>query len=105
MFTNSFFVLACVQVIFVSISDSSVRRLGLQNRCFRIEGIAKFDLSWKSFLKNFGIDFDCFVDSLGAAFLIFEALKASLKTKRLLVKSQILRSGSGEADLAETLAL
>ena len=31
--------------------------LGLPNRGFRMKGIAQIDCSWKSFLKNFGIDF------------------------------------------------
>ena len=42
---------------FLAISNSNVRRLGLPNRCSRMESIAKIDFSWKSFLKNFGIDF------------------------------------------------
>ena len=34
---------------FLLISDSNFRRLGLPNRGFRTEGIAKIDVSWKSF--------------------------------------------------------
>ena len=45
---------------FLSISESKFRRLGLPNRGFRMEGIAKIDFSWKSFLMNFGIDFYVF---------------------------------------------
>ena len=39
-----------------------------------------------------------FVDALGAVFLIFYALKTSLKTKRFFVKNEISSSGSGGAD-------
>ena len=46
----------CFQVICLSISDSSFRRLGLPHRRSRMEGIANIDFSWKSFSKNFGID-------------------------------------------------
>ena len=42
---------------FLAISDSIFRRLGLPNRGVRMEGIATIDFSWKSFLKNVGIDF------------------------------------------------
>ena len=43
--------------IVLAISDSIVRRLRLPNRGFRNEGIAKIDVSWKSFLENLGIEF------------------------------------------------
>ena len=42
---------------FFAIPDSIFRRLGLPNRGFRMEGIAKIDFSWKSFLNNFRILF------------------------------------------------
>ena len=39
-----------------------------------------------------------FVDALGAVFLIFQALKASLKTNLFFMKKRISRLGSGGAD-------
>ena len=36
-----------------------------------MEGIAKFDFSWKSLFKNFRLVFSGFVDALGTVFLIF----------------------------------
>ena len=50
--TNSFCFRVCFQVIFLSTSASKIRRLGFSNQGFRIEGIAKIDLSWKSFFMN-----------------------------------------------------
>ena len=88
----------CSMSFCLAISDLIFRRLGLPNRGFRIEGIAKNECSWISFLKNFWIVFLCFVDALGAVFLTFQGLKTSLETKRFLTKSQIHHSGSGEAD-------
>ena len=41
---------------FLSISNSKFRRLGLPNCCFRMGSIANIDFSWKSILKNLGID-------------------------------------------------
>ena len=70
---------ACSQVIFSSNFKSEIRRLGLPNRGVRIEGIAKFDLSWKLFLMNSGMDFCCFLEALGAVFLVFWALETELK--------------------------
>ena len=81
-FKNCFCFRACFQVICLSISDSKFRRLGLLNRGFRMESIAKDDISWKSCLMNFGIDVYCFLEALRAAFLVFQALKTGLKTKR-----------------------
>ena len=34
-----------------------------------MEGIAKIDFWWKSFLLHFGIDFCCFAEALGASFI------------------------------------
>ena len=42
---------------FFMISEPKFQRLGLPNRGFRIEEIAKLDSSWKSFLMNFLIVF------------------------------------------------
>ena len=56
----------------------------LTNRCFRMECTAKIDVSWKSFLVNFGMDFCCLSEALGAVFLTFLALKADLKTEGFL---------------------
>ena len=56
---------------FLSISDSIFQRLIFQNRCFRMEGIAQIEFSWKSFLKQFGIKFQCFLDASGTVFLVF----------------------------------
>ena len=51
------------------ISESTFRRLGLRSRGFRKESIAKVDFSWKSFIKNFEINF--LFDAVGSVFLIF----------------------------------
>ena len=74
----------------LSISDPNSRGLGPPNRCFRMESIAKHDFSWKSFLLNSGMIFYCFLEALGAVFLICLALKTGLK--RILVLSKILSS-------------
>ena len=79
-------------------SDSNFGCLELRNRVFRMEGIAKIDLSWKSMFVNFGMHFCRFWEASGAVFLNFLSLKTSLKTKRFLMKSQISHSGSGEGD-------
>ncbi len=71
MLTNSFLFRACFQVIFLSISDSEFRYLGLPHRGFRMESIAKIDFSLKSFLMNVGMDFCRFLEALGAVFLFF----------------------------------
>ena len=55
----------------LSVSNSNFRCLGLLNRCFRIEGIAKTVLSWKSRLN---IELLFCSDALGAVFLIFVGL-------------------------------
>ena len=81
----SFFVRACFQVIFLSISASTFQRLGFSNRDFHMESIVEIDFSPTSFLMNFGIDFCCFLEALGAAFLFFFAWKTELKTERFLV--------------------
>ena len=55
------------------ISNLIFRCLGLPDRCFRMEGLAKIEFSWKSVSKNFGIDlfvffpccWSCFSDFLG----------------------------------------
>ena len=76
----SFWVSECLRILFFSslfpghffsMSDSSCRRLGLPNHGFRKEGSAKMDLSWNTFLINFGIDFTRFPKALGAVFLVF----------------------------------
>ena len=90
---------------FLSISESNFRCLGIPHRCFRMECIAKIDFAWKSFLVNFGIEFYCFLGALGAVFLIFQASKTSLKTKRFLMTNRILRCGSGDADRGGSSAL
>ena len=76
---------ACLQVILLLISEPKFRCLGLPNRGFRIEGIAKIDLSQKSFFINFGVEFCCFLKALGAVFLVFWALKTGLEIKGCLV--------------------
>ena len=76
-----FFGGVCFQVVFLSISDSIFGRLGFQIRGFRIIGIARIDFPWKLFLMNFGIDFYCFLEALGAVFLVFQASKIGLETR------------------------
>ena len=73
----SIFVRVCFQVTFLSISESKFRCLGLQIQGFRMEGIAKIDFSQKSCFMDFGHEFGCFVEVLGAVFLVFCASKAS----------------------------
>ena len=63
-----------------------------------MESIAKIDFSWKSFLKNFGINCSCFVDALGAVFSDCLCLVNKLETKRFFVKNRISSPGSGGAD-------
>ena len=70
--------------MFLSISELEFQRLGLPNRGFRIEGIAKIDFSWKSFLMTFGIGFCRFWEALAPNFLVCWALKTGLKTERFL---------------------
>ena len=62
---------------FLSISESKYRGL-------RSEGIAKIDLSWKSFLMNSGVDWCCFLEASGPVFLVFWALKTDLKIEDFL---------------------
>ena len=64
-----------------------------------MDDIAKNDLSWKSFLKNFGTDFYCFMMPWDPFFLTFQASKTSLKTERFFMKSRISSPGSGGGDL------
>ena len=66
-----FYFYTSFQVICLAIFESNFRRVGLQNRRFRMEGIAKIDLSWKSFLKNSGMDLKCFCEALGTVFRTF----------------------------------
>ena len=74
-----FFFVGLVSRSFLSISESKIQRLGLPNRGCRMEGIAKTNFSWKSFLMHFGIDVYRFLIALGTVFLICSALKTSLK--------------------------
>ena len=74
---------------FLSISDSNFRRVGLPNHCFRIENIAKFDFSRKSFLVISGMHLYYFCGSLGNILQVSSALKTMLKTKRFLKWKQI----------------
>ena len=76
-----FFVRACFRVIFFMISDSKFGRLGLPDRGFRMQGIAKIDFSWKSFLMNFGNRFLLFFDSLGHRFSDFLSLGNRFENK------------------------
>ena len=62
------FVSGLSAVYFSSISESTFRRLALPNRGFRMEVIAAVDFSWKSFLMNFGMAFDCFWSPWGPFF-------------------------------------
>ncbi len=44
---------------FLATSDLKFRHLRFQNHCFRMEGIAKIDFSWKSFFCEFRTGFFC----------------------------------------------
>ena len=79
--------------------------MGLPNRCFRIEGIAQIDFSWKSFLVNFGMHFYRFLKALGTVFLVFLSLENKLENKAIFMKNRISSSGSGDADRAGIWAL
>ena len=82
---------ACFQVIFLSISDSRFRRVELPNHGFRIEGIAKNDFSWKSFLMKSRIVFS-FFSSIGSRFSVF-SLENRLENTTIF--SDISKSESG----------
>ena len=69
---------------FLSISELKFQRSGLPNQGFGTEDIAKNNFSRKSFLMNFGVDFCCLLEALGAVFLIFWALKTRLEIKGIL---------------------
>ena len=79
------FVLACFQIIFLSISESNFRRLGLPNRGFRMECIAEIDLSWKSCLVNLGMEFDRFSGVFEAVSSDFDSSKTGMQTQHFLV--------------------
>jgi hypothetical protein len=53
---------------FLSLSDLNVRRVGVKNRCFRIEDIDR--LFVEIFLKEFQDRLECLLDALGTVFLI-----------------------------------
>ena len=48
---------------------------------FRMEGIAQTMFPQKSFSGVSEVEFECFVEALGAGFLIFSALESGLKIK------------------------
>ena len=73
--------------------------MGLPNRGFRMEDIANIHFHGNHFLMIFGMGFYRFLEALGAVFLISLALKTGLETQRFLMKSRILSSGTGGADL------
>jgi hypothetical protein len=100
-------------VVYVSFGVSFVYRFlnrnfdvwDFQIVVFRKEVMANIDLSRKSRLVNFGMDFSCF-GSLWSRFShVVRFEKTGLKTKRLLVKSRILKFRSGEAGRAGIWAL
>ena len=47
------------------------RGLGLKDRCFRMDGIAKKEFSWNSFKKKIGVEFKCLFNASGTVFLVF----------------------------------
>ena len=56
---------------FLSISETKFQGLGLPNRGFRMERIAKIDFSRKSFFIQFGVDLCRFLEAWEAVFLVF----------------------------------
>ena len=55
--------------------------LGTPNSMFLHRGIAKKkNLSQKSFFVEFGIDLCCFLEALGAVFLVSAAMKTGVKS-------------------------
>ena len=63
--------------------ESTFGRLELLEPGFSIKGIAKTKFPEKSFFVDFGVDLFCFLDTLGAAFLIFVALETGLNINGL----------------------
>ena len=77
---------------FLSISESTFRRLELPNRGFCMECIAKIDLSQKSFFITFTIDFYCFLKALGP---VFQVLSLENKLENTMIFSNITVSEFG----------
>ena len=84
---KTLFVCGLVSRSFVlSISESTFRRLGLPNRGFRKEGIAKNDFSLEFFFYGFRGRCVSFFGGLGSRFfLVYWALQTGLKIEDFLV--------------------
>ena len=65
--------------LFASIFLWNYWQLELLEQGFRVEGIAKTMFSQKSFFGDSKVDLLCFLDALGAGFLIFSALETGFK--------------------------
>ena len=63
--------------LFMSVFGVQNIKEGFLTRAFRMESIATIDFSWKSFVMNFGIEFYCFSDVLGAV-VLFLCLETDL---------------------------
>ena len=93
------------KVIFLSISELELQRLGFPNRRFRVECIAKKNFHGNRFLWIFESMLCRFLEALEAAFLIFWALKTRLKIEGFLVCKRILRPCIGGGNLVPIWAL
>ena len=67
------------RLLFASIFGWNYWQLELLEQGFRVEGIAKTMFSQKSSFGDSRVDFWCFLEALGAGFLIFSALETGLK--------------------------
>ena len=65
--------------LFASIFEWNYLELELLKQGFRKEGIAKTMFSQKSFLSDSRVRFWCFLEAMGAGFLIFSALETGLE--------------------------
>ena len=70
MLSNSFLLRTCFQVLFLLTSALKFQRVRLATRGFHMGRIAKCGFARKSFVMGFGVDFYCFLEALGATFLV-----------------------------------
>ena len=66
---------------FVSISEPKCQLAGFKILGFRTESIAKFIVSPKSFFANSGLEFCCFLGTLGTNFPVLQCLQNKFKNK------------------------
>ena len=76
----------------LSLSDLNCRLLRLPESSFSHGMFAKIDLSWKSFLKNSGMDFSCACGAMGAVLLTFLGLENKLENRTMFYEIQNLKT-------------